>query len=103
MPWAIQPWLVLVESLRLAAKEQDKYNNDVNKATLTMTETTATELAAMPTARMSATMATRTKVTLMAMAVAATTTTLRWDNGDGKKRGTISGDGRIETGQGGSD
>ena len=38
----IQYWLVLVESLQLAAKENDKYKDNVNEATLKMTVRTAT-------------------------------------------------------------
>ena len=43
MPWVIQPQVVLVKFLRLAAKEHDKCNDNIDKATLTMTETTAKE------------------------------------------------------------
>ena len=42
MPWALQPQLVWVESHRLATKEHDKYNDNNDKAMLTMTEMTAT-------------------------------------------------------------
>ena len=66
MPWAIPPWLALVEFLGLTAKEYDKHDND--KATMSMmTTTTATATTAAPMTRMAATMATMTKVTWTAM------------------------------------
>ena len=90
MPWAIPPWLALVEFLGLTAKEYDECND--NKAMMsTTTATMMTAMAAMaatPTTRVMATMATRTKLKGMVMArVTKTTTTMtltmtirQWDD-----------------------
>ncbi len=72
MPWVIPPWLALAEFLGLTAKEYDEH--DDNQASMsTVTVTTGTATAAMPTTRMAATMATTTKVTWTAMAAATMT------------------------------
>jgi hypothetical protein len=84
MPWAIPPWLALVEFLGLTAKEYDKHDN--NKITMTTTMVKmATTMASKLTTRMALMMVTTTKGKWMVMVVATTMTTMmtlltQWDN-----------------------